>query len=193
MRKLIRATPHKILLRAAIQCRTTITRAILEVDEFGNKRKNVAGLVRATDGDRFVVVMFYEPEKTALGESKVWVHCSCPYYLYHCEVVNAKHKSSDIINSNGQLPLVRNPRMIPHVCKHLVAMARIAVKAKAKDMTKAKEEKEKKKKTVPNKREANKPAQKQEQQKKTYTNRPVRQPPKPMATPSKAQPKPAKV
>ncbi len=83
LKKLLVATPQPVMARALLQCRTTITRSILEIDEFGNKRKNVAGLVRATDGDRFAVVMFYEPDKKNLAESMIWAHCSCPYFCLH--------------------------------------------------------------------------------------------------------------
>jgi hypothetical protein len=119
-----------------LQCRTTVTRAILETDDFGNRRKNVAALVRATDGDRFCTIMFYDPTKTKLAESRVWLSCSCGYFIYNVETVNALHKSSDVLNSNGDMPVVRNPRMIPHLCKHLVALAKFAIVAKAKEVDK---------------------------------------------------------
>lgn len=135
LRQLVRNTPRAIAIRALMQCRTNITRALITEDDFGNRVREVAGLVRATDGDRFAIIMFYEPDKKDLPASRVWIHCSCPFYLYHNEVVNALRKSSDVINSNGELPVVRNPRMIPYMCKHLIALAKLAITVKVRDTT----------------------------------------------------------
>lgn len=57
-------------------------------------------------------------------DSKAWVSCSCEYFLYHCEVADTKKDSSSIKYSNGAMPKVTNPRMIPHICKHLIAAIR---------------------------------------------------------------------
>lgn len=147
MRKLATATPRPIMLRAMMQCRVHVTKAIEDVDDFGNLIKECSALVRATDGDRFCTIIFYEPEKKNLAESKIWTHCSCPYYTFHVEVVNALRKSSDVINSNGELPIIRNPRMMPHLCKHLIALGKLAIAAKFKGvkrrqiMTRAPEDK----------------------------------------------------
>jgi hypothetical protein len=135
LRTLVRNTPRPIAIRALMQCRTNITRALITEDDFGNRVREVAGLVRATDGDRFAIIMFYEPDKKDLAASKIWTHCSCPFYTYHLEVVNSLRKSSDIINSNGELPVVRNPRMIPYLCKHLLALAKLAITVKVRDTT----------------------------------------------------------
>lgn len=185
LKKLLVATPQPVMARALLQCRTTITRSILEIDEFGNKRKNVAGLVRATDGDRFAVIMFYEPDKKNLADSKIWVHCSCPYYTFNVEVVNALKKSSDVINSNGDLPVVRNPRMIPHLCKHVAALAKFAVRAKAKDLTP--KQKPTTTKKPPPATQLERPGQKRTKQ---YTKKPVNkiQKPAPKAPPGPRQP-----
>lgn len=134
------------MIRALAQCRVNVTRAVEDIDDFGNVVKECAALVRATDGDRFCTIFFYEPDKKNLSESKIWTHCSCPYYTFHVEVVNALKKSSDVINSNGELPVVRNPRMLPHLCKHLIALGKIAIVAKYKVVGRLdKEQKEAKK------------------------------------------------
>ena len=124
------ATPRPIMLRALQQCRVRVTKAIQDRDDFGNLTKEFSGLVRATDGDRYCTIYFYEPDKKNLTDSKIWLHCSCPHYTFNVEVVNTLKHSSDILNSNGELPVVRNPRMIPHLCKHLVALSRLALVAK---------------------------------------------------------------
>ena len=191
LKTLLRATPHPVRVRALLQCRTTVTRAILETDEFGNRRKNVAALVRATDGDRFCTIMFYDPTKTKLVESRVWLSCSCGYFTFTVETVNALHKSSDVINSNGDLPVIRNPRMIPHLCKHLVALAKFAIIAKAKEVDKKAPKRGHNHKPeygvpVPHQRD-NTPGV------KTYTKKPVSKvPKKPLAKPHQPPKKPGK-
>jgi hypothetical protein len=132
LRQLVVATPRPILSRSLMQCRVHITKATEDLDEFGNTVKECSALVRATDGDRYCTIMIYQPDIKNLALSKVWLHCSCPYYTFNVEVVNAMKRSSDILNSNGEMPRIRNPRMIPHLCKHLIALARLAIKAKYK-------------------------------------------------------------
>jgi len=190
LKTLLRATPHPVRARALLQCRTTVTRAILETDEFGNRRKNVAALVRATDGDRFCTIMFYDPAKADLVQSRVWAACSCPYFCFNVETVNALHKSCDVINSNGELPLIRNPRMIPHFCKHLVALAKFAIVAKAKEVDK----------TAPKQGHRPKPEfgegptapTKKLPKVKQYTKKPVKPAPRPLAKPHQPLKKPGK-
>jgi hypothetical protein len=115
-----------------MQCRVHVTKAVEDIDDFGNHVKECSALVRATDGDRYCTLYFYEPDKSNLSDSKIWAHCSCPYYTFHVEVVNALKKSSDVINSNGELPVIKNPRMVPHLCKHLIALGKLAIAAKYK-------------------------------------------------------------
>lgn len=97
LRKLAVATPRPILIRALMQCRVNITRATERQDDFGNTIKECAALVRATDGDRFALIMFYEPDKKNLSESKVWAHCSCPYFCVA--------KGTLVPTSRGMLPI----------------------------------------------------------------------------------------
>ena len=53
--------------------------------------------------------------------SKLWVHCSCPYFLYYVEVALTLQGSSSIYDSNGNMPRINNPKVVPYVCKHLFA------------------------------------------------------------------------
>ena len=55
---------------------------------------------------------------------KVNVSCSCEFFLYYCEVALFKAGSADIRYSNGKKPRVTNPKLIPLMCKHLVALSR---------------------------------------------------------------------
>lgn len=58
--------------------------------------------------------------------SKIWVHCSCPYFKYHLEVALAVRGASSfdekgISTSNGDKPVEKNPTMTTYVCKHIFA------------------------------------------------------------------------
>ena len=55
-------------------------------------------------------------------DSLIWVHCSCPYFTYHLEVVLQLQGSSRIYNSNGEMPKIRNPKLRPYLCKHLYTL-----------------------------------------------------------------------
>ncbi len=52
----------------------------------------------------------------------VKVSCSCPHFWSVCEVALNKQGAADIKYSNGELPHIKNPAMIPSVCKHLSAL-----------------------------------------------------------------------
>ena len=77
-----------------------------------------------TDGKRASFIRFFGPPGK---DSSCWVFCSCPYFTYNLEVALTRQNSSSIKFSNGQLPRERNARMIPHLCKHLVLAARLAL------------------------------------------------------------------
>lgn len=62
---------------------------------------------------------------------KAWVHCGCPYFLYYVEVAVTARGSSNVITSNGAYPKIRNPRMKPYLCKHILKAVKRAVSKKA--------------------------------------------------------------
>lgn len=123
---LLRLTPKPILHRAYNECSVRLQESSQKKDADGD-HKFFLGSVKADDGDRVVTIKFYAPWKVPLAESKVWLHCSCPYHTFTVEKTNSKLGSSDVLLSNGQEPVVRNPKNIPHLCKHLVAFAKVAV------------------------------------------------------------------
>jgi len=58
--------------------------------------------------------------------SRMWVHCHCPYFLFYCEEALWRVKATDLIDCDPSLRVSdpkrqRNPRLIPYVCKHLYA------------------------------------------------------------------------
>ncbi len=57
-----------------------------------------------------------------LYNGKIMVYCQCDYFTFTSEVALARKGASRILLSNGELPEVRNPRMVPTPCKHLFAV-----------------------------------------------------------------------
>ena len=51
---------------------------------------------------------------------RLWLSCSCEYWLFYCEYAHAKIGSSDIIFSNGEPSVVTNPKAVPWLCKHTI-------------------------------------------------------------------------
>lgn len=56
----------------------------------------------------------------------LWCTCSCEYFTYNLEVALSLKGSSSLLNSNGKLPNIKNPRYIPYVCKHIAAAIYVA-------------------------------------------------------------------
>lgn len=55
-----------------------------------------------------------------LWNRKCKVSCSCSDFMYVDEVALFKKANADIYFSNGELPVIKNPKMVPQLCKHLV-------------------------------------------------------------------------
>jgi hypothetical protein len=139
LQKILAVTPKAIKLRARDECysKAFVPKAVQEiaatrsgsylVDDPSGKYREFRRRVRCTDGIRRTVARFYGPINL---NTRVWVSCSCPFFLYHCEVALTKHGSSSIIYSNGQLPKHTNPRMIPLVCKHVIHAVALAMKGR---------------------------------------------------------------
>lgn len=64
-----------------------------------------------------------EPENYLFqDDSRVWVHCSCPYFKYYLEVALWRKGCTDLKSlgrENAFWPKIRNPRMKAYLCKHL--------------------------------------------------------------------------
>jgi len=126
---LLKLTPKKIIDRSR-NASVRIYKSFLDVDEEGEHKKVIC-LVTANDGIRKVIFKFYDINITNLVHSRVWLHCSCPYFLYYVEVALTARGSSSVINSNGKYPKIRNPSLVPYACKHVYASVRHAIKAPA--------------------------------------------------------------
>jgi hypothetical protein len=77
------------------------------------------------------IVVLYSDKKAQPKPTKnteAWASCTCEFFKFYCENALAKQGSSSIIHTRGYKPKgVRpsvNPRRIPMVCKHLIAVLR---------------------------------------------------------------------
>lgn len=130
--QLLKLTPKPILGRGYRECRVTIKEVSMKMDKDG-EHKYCSGTARGEDGERIVIIKFYQLEgKKNPVDCPVWLHCSCEYYKYTVETVNARKGSSSVVLSNGRSPVYRNRREIPHLCKHLVAFAKAVYKMQPK-------------------------------------------------------------
>lgn len=73
-------------------------------------------------------------------DHSTWVRCTCPYFLYYLEVALTRHNSSDIKYSNGAYPMIRNPKVTPYLCKHLLSAVNPAVTILQREMRKKERE-----------------------------------------------------
>lgn len=60
-------------------------------------------------------------------KGNVQVSCSCADNTFRWEVANTKKGASEIEYSNGQAPIMTNPRNNPGLCKHLYVLGKLAL------------------------------------------------------------------
>ena len=136
---MLSATNDKVKARARNQCfaksyavprfaknKPTTTKAggYLVEDETGRYRE-FKFRVRCTEGFRKVAIRFHGPLNV---NTRCWAWCSCPYFLYNCEVALASKGSSVVVQSNGQRPRFTNPNEDGRLCKHVVLAFAIALR-----------------------------------------------------------------
>lgn len=126
LRSLIQATPSDIV-DGSRKVSSRIIKAIVDADEEGEHKKVIVE-ARGSSKPYNLVFKFYDLSKKNLANSRVYVHCNCPYFIYYLEVAVAARGSSSVINSNGQYPRVRNSDMRPYLCKHLLQASKGAMK-----------------------------------------------------------------
>lgn len=61
------------------------------------------------------------------NRSPAWMTCTCEWHLYSNEVALTVKDSSSIVHSNGKLPRIKNPAMIPMACKHITKVLQKAL------------------------------------------------------------------
>jgi hypothetical protein len=116
MRDLMKNTPRKIRNRLAEHRCSGKQRVWGYRDWEGEDIIATEFAVKCTSGPRYSQIWWFDDIGPA---ARVWVWCDCPFFTYYLEVADAADGSSDVINSNGQPPRIRNPRMVPYLCKHL--------------------------------------------------------------------------
>lgn len=137
--QLARLTPKKIQ-RTAAGVRVSKVKAFIDKDAKKGRFKTIRANVRSNkaygSGKTWHInVRLYgtmRSDGVMKPQNKAWVHCDCPYFRYHVEVADAARGASNVITSTGAYPKIRNPRMKPHLCKHLFAAIPVITKAKAK-------------------------------------------------------------
>lgn len=77
--------------------------------------------------ETYIVGLDDNQSKPVNKHTKVLVQCSCESFVYNFEYANARRGASYMIYCNGEPPVWTNPSMAPGLCKHLVALAKIAV------------------------------------------------------------------
>ena len=124
------------MLDRAKKCRGTILNASYGEDRDGVFKQVIAN-TKCDHGPYLTRIRFYYDTEGTLPENPdVWVHCSCPLFKFSLETCLAYHGSSEIKESNGRYPRIKNPDMDPYLCKHLVAIMARAKKKKGRNEAK---------------------------------------------------------
>lgn len=132
--KMMSVTPDKIQ-NTKVSFR--ILRATYEIDEAGDLFKRVLivskGVTPLSENHYSMFKFYYKDPKKRKDSvnNPTWLHCNCDHFLYNCEVALTARGSSDIHNSNGAAPKIKNPTLVPWLCKHLFAAAIAAVETPA--------------------------------------------------------------
>lgn len=122
-RLILQATPNETKARARNVYVFTI-KAMPHGAEGGIKYLGTTRTVRNDDGSSRVKSKTYRTSVTILNRHMhVEVDCECMYQpMWGAEVALNKRKAAQIVRSNGKLPTVRNPRLQPYACKHVLAI-----------------------------------------------------------------------
>lgn len=144
--QIVRLTPKEVQMRGMRTCSVRIKGVKVELDDFGASKIVQSTSLCIRETHESTIRFFHETGRmpTSLNELRelqqnvptgndlwnkpVWVSCDCEWFLYTCEVALSKFGCTNIIHSNGSFPIVRNPNSVPMVCKHLVALAPLAIK-----------------------------------------------------------------
>lgn len=121
-RMILQATPRETHARA----RNVYIYAVraMPSENGGVKYLATTRTVRNDDGSARAKSKTYRTTVTVLnGRLHVEVDCECKYHpMWGAEVALQKRKAAQILRSNGKLPVVRNPKLQPYGCKHVLAV-----------------------------------------------------------------------
>lgn len=76
--------------------------------------------------ETYIIGLDDNQDKPVNKHRKVLVQCQCEAFVFNFEYANATMGASRLIYSNGQPPAYTNPGLMPGLCKHLVALMKIA-------------------------------------------------------------------
>ena len=60
--------------------------------------------------------------RRSVTSQRVWVRCSCEFFMYNCEFALTQRGCASIRYSNGRPARITNPGNVPYLCKHLYKM-----------------------------------------------------------------------
>lgn len=80
--------------------------------------------------EKYKCVVYGINPDARLNKDQVKVSCTCAFFCYTCEYALKRKGAADIIHSNGEAPVEKNPKLIPTPCKHLYRVLVEMVKAK---------------------------------------------------------------
>lgn len=132
LRQLIRSTPYVFKHNAA-----HVEAAKVEVKKTQTGRPVIygrmvtylpweGGRIRRVH-DTYIVGMGDDFDTPVNRHRRVLTQCGCESFVFTFEYANAANGASRLIYSNGQPPNVTNPGLVPGLCKHLIALSKIAI------------------------------------------------------------------
>lgn len=127
VKTLLAKTPERVRYRASVPRIHILKDFTKKNQEYRSIFAHVAlGNTESTGDSYNLTIRCHGTQKSSkfniTPDSFLWVHCSCPYFTYHLEVVLKLRGSSKIENSNAEMPKIKNPSLRPYLCKHLYAL-----------------------------------------------------------------------
>lgn len=124
LRQLIKSTPSNIQY---LSRDTRVKKVKKQYDKKTNRARLLAQVYSVPDtgtGRIHTCSITIKGMKNKFSDIKVpvVVSCNCENYMFTWEVANNKKGSSEIEFSNGELPLMTNPSLVPGLCRHLVCL-----------------------------------------------------------------------
>lgn len=70
-------------------------------------------------------IISLDAHKPIWSSKRVYLDCACEAFTFWCEYALNKHGAAALRRCNGEPPVVRNPKELPMMCKHLVELSRV--------------------------------------------------------------------
>lgn len=77
--------------------------------------------------ETYIIGLDADQKKPIHRHTKVLVQCTCEAYVYTYEYANAYFGAAYMLYCNGEPPVMKNPGLAVGLCKHLVALSKIAI------------------------------------------------------------------